>query len=113
MRKERTYKSDETKARERAHQFGQPNGNKQGDGSIAVNQREFYKWVEQSATLEELNAYADDETKPAIRRNFVRAMLSAKSVAEHFALTNQVHGLPKQSIEVDNKPTQLTIKTSK
>lgn len=113
MKKEHSYKTPEAAEREKRHQFGQPNGNKICPQNIAVNQREFYKWVEQSATLEELNAYADDETKPAIRRNFVRAMLSAKSVAEHFALTNQVHGLPKQSIEVDNKPTQLTIKTSK
>lgn len=91
----------------KATQFGQPGGNPPGNQSIAVNQREFYRWVESKATQDELLAYANDETKPAMRRNFVNACLNAVNQENpdlYFDLTNQTHGLPKQVIEQTNLP---------
>ena len=101
------YKSYESMMRERAHQFGQPGGNKQCPGGIAVDQREFYRWVESKATLAELNAYVADENNPIMRRNFVKAVLKTINSEDpdlYFAMTNQTHGAPKQPIEVLDLP---------
>lgn len=97
-------KTPEAAARKRAHQFGQPGGNKPLPQSAAIAQRDFYRWVECEATEAELKAYMLDETKPYVRRKFVEAMTRARKVEEHFALTNQVHGAPKQTIEVQDLP---------
>lgn len=97
-------KTPEAAARKKAHQFGQPNGNKPQAASVAVQQREFYRWVECQATEAELSAYIADKTKPFVRRKFVEAITHAKRVEDHFALTNQVHGAPKQTIEVHDLP---------
>lgn len=91
----------------RATQFGQPGGNPPCQGSVAANQREFYRWVESKASEEELKAYAADKTKPALRRNFVKAVLNTINAGDpglYFDLTNQTHGLPKQVIERTNLP---------
>ena len=91
----------------KATQFGQPGGNPQCAGSVAANQREFYRWVEARATREELEAYVADDTKPAMRRNFVGACLDAMNKNNpdlYFDLTNQTHGLPKQVIEQTDLP---------
>lgn len=112
MGKERVYKSEESKANERAHHFGAPNGNPRGEPRAAVQQREFLKWVEQEATAKELSEYVSNENNPVLRRNLVSLLLASKSVGEHFALCNQAHGLPKQSVEIDNKPTTLIIRKS-
>lgn len=95
----------------KATQFGQPGGNPQCPGSVAANQREFYRWVESKATKEELEAYAADEDKPAMRRNFVTACLDAMNQRDpklYFDLTNQTHGLPKQVVEQTALP-EVTI----
>lgn len=95
----------------KATQFGQPGGNPQCPGSVAANQREFYRWVESKATREELEAYATDEGKPAMRRNFVTACLDAMNKRDpklYFELTNQTHGLPKQVVEQTTLP-EVTI----
>lgn len=95
----------------KATQFGQPGGNPQCPGSVAANQREFYRWVESKATKDELEAYAADESKPALRRNFVAACLNAINQLDprlYFDLTNQTHGLPKQVIEQTTLP-EVTI----
>lgn len=95
-------------------QFGteRGNANRCANPAFATSQREFYKWCENVATAEELEAYLNDETKPAIRRRFVGAMLNCSNVSDFFSLTNQTHGLPKQAIEVENAPTTLVIKKS-
>lgn len=94
------YKSEESKARESAHWFGAKGGNAIFQQSIATNQREFYRWCESIATNEELQAYANDESKPAARRMFVRSLLKCEKVQDFFDLTNQTHGKPKEQVEV-------------
>lgn len=94
------YKSEESKARESAHWFGSKGGNAIFQQSAATNQREFYRWCESKATAEELQAYANDESKPAARRMFVRSLLKCEKVQDFFDLTNQTHGKPKEQVEV-------------
>lgn len=104
-KKQRKYKSAEHKAREKAHQFGQPGGNPIGNPSTATNQREFYRWAETIATEEELRKYSADKSHPYARRKFVDLLLSpAEDMVDMFALTNQTHGQPKQPIEVQSLP---------
>lgn len=102
--KPKTPKTPEAAARVKIHQFGQPGANRSGNPSTAVDQREFYRWVECQATEEELKAYVLDPSKPYIRRKFVETMTRAKKSDEYFTLTNQVHGQPKQPIEMDSLP---------
>lgn len=104
MKKEYKHKSPEAAERERRHQFGQPEGNKQGNPSTAVNQREFYRWCESQATEQELREYVRDESKPMARRKFVAALMGCNTVQDFFDLTNQTHGQPKQVIEQTNLP---------
>lgn len=104
MKKEYKHKSPEAAERERAHQFGQPNGNPRGNSSAAVSQREFYRWCECVATQEELQAYAKDETHPYSRRKFVLSLQKCDTVQDFFDLTNQTHGMPKQVIEQTDLP---------
>lgn len=105
MKKEYKHKSAESAAREKAHQFGQPGGNPQGNQKDAGSMRAFYRWVESDATQAELTAYANDETKPYVRRKFVQAMTAANTPQDFFDLTNQTHGAPKQVIETVDAPT--------
>lgn len=104
MKKEHKHKSPEAAERERRHQFGQPEGNKQGNPSTAVNQREFYRWCESQATEQELREYVRDESNPMARRKFVAALMGCNTVQDFFDLTNQTHGQPKQVIEQTNLP---------
>jgi len=104
MKKEYKHKSPEAAERERRHQFGQPEGNKQGNPSTAVNQREFYRWCESQATEQELREYLRDEINPMARRKFVAALMGCNTVQDFFDLTNQTHGQPKQVIEQTNLP---------
>ena len=96
----RNYKSEETKARESAHHFGANGGNKIGNPSAAAKQREFYRWVESVATERDLLDYAADESNPAARRRFVRALFECKRIQDFFDLTNQTHGKPKEQVEI-------------
>jgi hypothetical protein len=106
MKPEHKYKSEESAARERAHQFGQPGANPSGCQSTAANQRTFYRWAETEATEEELRAYVKDKTKPYTRRHFVELLLTrCETLQDVFDLTNQTHGQPKQVIEQTNLPT--------
>lgn len=105
MQKGHQYSSPEAEAREKRHQFGQPEGNKLGDPRNAVNQRDFYRWAESKATQEELEAYVRDLSKPFSRRKFVEALTRCDTVQDFFDLTNQTHGQPKQIIETVETPT--------
>ena len=112
MQPKHNFKSPEAAERERAHQFGQPGGNRQGNPSVAASQREFYRWVESKASEEELKAYAADTTKPALRRNFVKAVLNTINAGDpglYFDLTNQTHGLPKQTVEQTSLPEVVVV----
>lgn len=102
-------KTPEAAAREKAHQFGQPNGNQRGDPSTAASQREFYRWCESKATHDELTAYVNDPSKPYARRKFVQALTNCDTVQDFFDLTNQTHGAPKQVIE-SIAPPRIEIK---
>ena len=97
--------TDEGARRKAETQFGGVRGNPQCHNSMARNQRIFYAWVETEASIEELQAYADDESKPIIRRNFVKAMLKCKKAQDFFDLTNQTHGMPKQQVEITELPS--------
>ena len=103
-KKPRKYKSEAHRLREKEHQFGQPNGNKQCPPGIAVNQREFYRWAESIASEKDLREYVADMTKPFARRRFCELLLKNDELDEMFALTNQTHGAPKQPIEVQSLP---------
>ena len=107
MQKGHQYKTPEAAERERRHQFGQPEGNKQFDLREATNQREFYRWAESKATQEELEAFVRDTTKPFARRKFVQALTHCETVQDFFDLTNQTHGQPKQVIEAVEAPTVI------
>ena len=105
MKKGQKHKSAESAAREKAHQFGQPGGNPICPQSVAGNQREFYRWAETVATEEELREYSNDKSNPYARRKFCDLLLSpADDMDDMFALTNQTHGAPKQTIEVKELP---------
>lgn len=104
MKPEYQHKSPEAAARERAHQFGQPNGNPIGDPHKAGSQRAFYAWCEKVATRDELEAYVRDESNPYARRKFVQALKKCQTVQDFFDLTNQTHGMPKQVIEQTDLP---------
>lgn len=104
MQPKHKFSSEEARERERVHQFGQPNGNKQGDPRTAVNQREFYRWCETVATEDELREYVQDNSKPMARRKFVASLMRCDTVQDFFDLTNQTHGQPKQTIEQTSLP---------
>lgn len=104
MKREYQHKSPEAAAREREHQFGQPNGNKIGDPVKAGSQRAFYAWCEKEATLEELEEYVRDARNPYARRKFVQALKKCQTVQDFFDLTNQTHGMPKQVVEQTDLP---------
>lgn len=87
-----------------AKRFGEAEGNKTGDPSKASNQRQFYKWAETEATQEELLAYAADEANPYARRRFVQSLMNCETLADFMQLTNQTHGHPKQTLEVQELP---------
>lgn len=84
--------------------FGAPNGNPIGNQKAAVHQREFYRWVESIASEDELKAYIKDTTKPYMRRLYVQKAVKAKTMHDIHELTNQVHGLPKQVLEMAEPP---------
>lgn len=104
MRKEYKHKSPEAAAREKAHQFGQPGGNKPADIHEARGMREFYRWAE-NATEEQVAAFINDKTKPYFKRKFLKIMSAANTPQDYFDLTNQTHGAPKQVIETVDAPT--------
>ena len=96
-------KTPEAEARQRAHQFGQPNGNTpqyKAGGSM----RAFYNWCENVATENELNEYVSNETNPKARRKFVAALMNCTRIQDFFELTNQTHGYPKQIVETQELP---------
>lgn len=109
-RKKFEPRTPEAAARKKAHQFGQPDGNRPCPPQEANSQRRFYAWVESKATAEELEAYMNDETKPAARRRFIQAYMNAQTVWDFVQITNQTHGMPKQTIETPALPKiEITI----
>lgn len=88
----------------RNRQFGQPNGNPICPQNVATQQREFYKWVLQIATEQDLQAYLDDPKTPFFRKRFIAAVKASQKVGDYLDITNQIYGLPKQTIDVQNLP---------
>lgn len=86
------------------HRFGGPNANPRCAPQTATMQREFYRWVESVATEDELKAYVQDTSKPYTRRLYIQKLIKAKSIRDIHELTNQVHGLPTQVIEMAEPP---------
>lgn len=105
MQKKHQYKNDGAEARERAHQFGQPEANPQGNPGAAVDVRKFLRWAETEATEEELRAYAADKANPYLKRRTCELILNKlRNVRDLAEVMNQTHGLPKQVIEQTNLP---------
>lgn len=104
MARTKNYKSEETRARERAHWFGQKGGNTAYPQKMATAQREFYRWALQEATQEELEDFVKDESKPYFRRAFILKFKATDSVTDFLQVTNQVYGMPKQTIETQELP---------
>lgn len=102
QRKKREYRSEETRAKESAHWLGK--GNPICPQRTAVAQREFYKWALQTATQEELEEYVKDESKPYFRRAFIMKFKASETVGDYLNVTNQVYGMPKQTIETQELP---------
>lgn len=107
-RRKYQFRSPESQARQEAHRFGAPNGNPICPPQVATQQREFYRWVETRATINDLKAYVEDETKPAARRQFVQCLLKCNKVQDFFDLTNQTHGLPRQEVSI-SAPDKIEI----
>ena len=96
----RKYNISPEGAKKRAEtQFGGPRANPQYHQALASNQRTFYRWVETEASIEEIQNYVKDKTKPAIRRKSVTSMHNCKKAQDFFDLTNQTQGMPKQKVE--------------
>lgn len=109
MSKKREPKTPEAAASKRKHQFGQPDANPSGCPYGAVQMREFYKWVINKATQEELEAYALDETKPAVRRSLCAQACGSAKIKDIVSLTNQVYGMPKQETDVNVQGSSVYI----
>ena len=97
-------KTPEAAARERAHQFGQKDGNPIFNINEAQNIRHFFAWVLNKATQEELTAYYADKSNPALRRSFVKRVMDESSLQDIYSCVNQAHGLPKQEVAVNPLP---------
>ena len=111
MKKNLNYKSEESRAREQAHWFGQPNGNKAMPSAEARSMRDFYRWVESAATQEELEQYVANKTNPYARRKFIQSITGTVTLHEFFELTDQTHGKPKEQVEVStDKETAAAIR---
>lgn len=85
-------------------QFGQPGGNPICPQHVATQQREFYRWVMTKATEKELQEYLDDSANPYFRKKLIMAVKASERVGDFCELTNQIYGLPKQTIDVQNLP---------
>ena len=55
---------------------------------------------------EEVQAYIADETKPAIRRNFLEIVFNSKKEKTQLQLMEQLDGKPKIEVETSITPTQ-------
>ena len=111
MKKNLNYKSEESRAREQEHWFGQPNGNKAMPSAEARSMRDFYRWVESVATQEELEQYVANKKNPYARRKFIQAITGTVTMHDFFELTDQTHGKPKEQVEVStDKETAAAIR---
>ena len=100
-----TPKTAEAAARKRAHQFGQPGANPQGNPGAAVDVRKFLRWAETEATEEDLRAYVNDKANPFFKRRMCELLLNKlRDVRDVSEMLNQTHGQPKQVIEQTNLP---------
>lgn len=104
MRKGYKYKNDDSRQREQAHWFGAEGGNARCPLSVAREQRLFYKWVLTEATERELQDYLSADDVPYARKKFIKSILNAVKVNDFCEITNQIYGIPKQQIEVQNLP---------
>ena len=110
MQKKHQYKSEEAAARERAHQFGQPGANPQGNPGAAVDVRKFLCWAETEATEDELREYAANKANPYLKRRTCELILSKlRNVRDLAEVMNQTHGLPKQVLEQTNLPEVVVV----
>ena len=111
MKKNLNYKSEESRAREQAHWFGQPNGNKAMPSAEARSMRDFYRWVESVATQEELEKYVANKTNPYARHKFIQAIKGTVTLHDFYEHKDQTHGKPKEQVEVStDKETAAAIR---
>ncbi len=98
------YKSRESMEREAETQFGGKRGNKQCPPVVATTIREFYRKAFLKMTQAERDAYIADETKPVFFRDWLRLMRDTATVQDVCNITNQIYGMPKQTIEKQELP---------
>ncbi len=84
--------------------FGQPEGNPICPQHVATQQREFYKWALTIATEKELQEYLADPVNPYFRKKLIMAIKASERVGDFCELTNQIYGMPKQTIEKQELP---------
>lgn len=84
--------------------FGQPEGNPICPQHVATQQREFYKWALTKATEKELQDYLNDPKNPYFRKKLIKTIIESASVGDFCNLTNQIYGMPKQTIEKQELP---------
>lgn len=87
------------------HRFGQPNGNPRHNGSWKKEDTPRYKLEQMmKMTSAELKQVSEDADAPLFERKLARAINKSDwNVIER--MTNQVYGMPKQSVEtVDLTP---------
>lgn len=89
-------KTPEALERQKKHWFGQPEANPHISNN---SMRNFYRWVESVATMQELRDYIADKANPYVRRRFIQCFMKCEKVSDFFELTNQTHGYPKSEVQ--------------
>lgn len=93
-------KTPEALERQKKHWFGQPDANPHVSNN---SMRNFYRWVESEATMQELRDYIADKERPYVRRRFIQCFMKCEKVSDFFELTNQTHGYPKSEVRANQK----------
>lgn len=91
----------------RPYQFGQPGGNTQYPILEARRIRDFYRWVMEDGTEEQLKEYANDKTKPLLKRRFIQLILHSTKISDFLNVTEQYAGKPEQVVRTDDAKITL------
>lgn len=91
--------------------FGGPNGNKPNGGGVKGGGKTFRQWNAELMfmTVEELKAFSEDETKPAVVRRAAVILSNLSDVKELSTAADMIESKPVQLIDqrmVTNEMTQ-------
>lgn len=104
VRGKKRYKSRESMEREAETHFGGKRGNKRCSPVVATSIREFYRKAFLNMTQAERDEYIANETNPVFFRDWLRLMRDTATVQDVCNITNQIYGMPKQTIEKQELP---------